>query len=86
MANCVERFFDNFSNKGLENSCFLSLLMRVFLLFASKCRIVSGDFLRNFQERGLENGCFFWLLMRGVFINEFFKGEGFVHLCLISLS
>ena len=86
MSYYVGRFFKEISKRGFKNCFYLSLLMRGFLLFASKCRIVSGDFLRNFQERGLENGCFFWLLMRGVFINEFFKGEGFVHLWLISLS
>ena len=43
-------------------------------------------FFEEIFKKGLENGCFLSLRMRGIFINEFFKGEGFVHLWLISLS
>lgn len=52
IAICVERIFKVFLNNGFKNCFYFSLLMRGFLLFTSKCRIMPNDFLKNFSKRG----------------------------------
>ena len=58
MAIYVGRFFKEILKRGFKNCFYLSLLMRGFLLFASKCRIMPNDFMRDFLKRGLQAAVF----------------------------
>lgn len=82
----ADDFLRNFKKGGWKIAVFSGDIWGDSLIAIGIMAICVERFFKEISRKGLENGCFLSLLMRGIFIKEFFKGEGSVHLWLISLS